>query len=103
MQARKILISTLIFCLIGLMIQYYLTNFWIGSKEDYDSIMASNVLLFRAKKALANVIVGSVILLCHWLALKFVIRVETQLRSNYLRVLIIVLILSAIVLPLILL
>lgn len=102
MIRKKILVSMLVICLIGLIVQYYLTNFWIGSKEDYENLMVSNGLLFKAKKALGNTIVAFAISGIYWLCLKFGFKIETQFRTEYLRVQIIFLIMSAIALPFIL-
>jgi hypothetical protein len=102
MNGKKILVSTLVICLTGLIVQYYLTNFWIGSKEDYENLIASNGLLFKAKKALGNIIIAFVIPGVYWLFLKFGFKIEAKLRNKNLRVQILFLIMSAMVLPFIL-
>ena len=94
---------TTVFCLIGLFAQLFLTYFWIGSIEDFQSKMAANAFLFKAQKSLANLVIGILVVGFNWLLFKFGSQIETEIGIRYLKIQILLLFLSAFALPYILL
>lgn len=103
MSKKGLSIVTLIVYLLGLFIIWFFTEFWIGSQEDYENLLASNGLSFKLKKAFANLAIVLLISSLYWMLLKFGLKIHNRAQNKLQVLLAILLFLFAICAPFILL